>query len=60
MKRMVRWQRMWNDDDGNSWLDRPVQIIASVLSFFYGLAVSLRNWLYDGKILKEFIFSCPV
>jgi len=59
MKRM-RWQRMWNDDDGNARLNRPVHFIASVLSFFYGLAVNSRNWLYDRKILKEFIFSCPV
>lgn len=59
MKKMVRWQRMWNDDE-HSWPGRPVQIIASVLSFFYGMVVGLRNWLYDQKILREFIFPCPV
>ena len=59
MKKMINWQRMW-DDNGNTSDFSPVKIIASILSFFYLGVVNLRNWLYDHKIFKEVKLSCPV
>jgi tetraacyldisaccharide 4''-kinase len=59
MRKMIDWQRIW-DDDGITGCYSPVKIIAYVLSFFYRLIINFRNWLYDHKILKEVIFSCPV
>jgi tetraacyldisaccharide 4'-kinase len=59
MKKIVNWQRIW-DDDGKTSVFNPVKIIASILSFFYLFIVSIRNWLYNHKILKEIKLSCPV
>ena len=59
MRKMINWQRIW-DDDGNTSCYSPVKIIASVLSFFYLCIINFRNWLYDHKILKETILPCPV
>jgi tetraacyldisaccharide 4'-kinase len=59
MRKMINWQRIW-DDDGNTSRYRPVKIIASILSFFYLAVINLRNWLYDQKIFKEVKLSCPV
>jgi len=59
MRKMINWQRIW-DDDGNTSCYRPVKIIASILSFFYLAVINLRNWLYDQKIFKEVKLSCPV
>lgn len=59
MKRMINWQRIW-DDDGKTFFYTLVRIIALILSYFYLLVVSIRNWLYDHKIFKETKLSCPV
>ena len=59
MRKVINWQRIW-DDDGNSFFYGPVRIIASVLSYVYLFMVSVRNWLYDHKILKEIKLSRPV
>ena len=59
MRKMINWQRIW-DDDGNSGCYRPVKIIASILSFFYLGVINLRNWLYDHKIFQEVKLPCPV
>ncbi|HBI47921.1 MAG TPA: tetraacyldisaccharide 4'-kinase [Smithella sp.] len=59
MRKMINWQRIW-DDDGNTSCYRPVKIIASILSFFYLAVINLRNWLYDQKIFKAVKLSCSV
>ncbi|MGB5218932.1 MAG: tetraacyldisaccharide 4'-kinase [Smithella sp.] len=59
MKKMIHWQRMW-DDEENTGCYSPLRIIASLLSYVYLLAVNIRNWLYDQKILEEVKLSCPV
>ena len=59
MRKMINWQRIW-DDDGNTSCYSPVKIIAYVLSFFYRLIINFRNWLYDHKIFKEIKLPCPV
>lgn len=59
MKKVINWQRIW-DDDGNSFFYGPVSIIASVLSYVYLFIVSVRNWLYDHKVLEEVKLSSPV
>jgi len=59
MRKMINWQRIW-DDDGNTGCYRPVKVIASILSFFYLGVINFRNWLYDHKIFKEVKLSCPV
>jgi tetraacyldisaccharide 4'-kinase len=59
MRKMIDWQRIW-DDDGIISCYSPVKIIAYVLSFFYRLIINFRNLLYDHKILKETVLSCPV
>ena len=59
MRKMINWQRIW-DDDGNTGCYSPVKIIAYVLSFFYRLIINFRNWLYDHKIFKEVKLPCPV
>jgi len=56
---MINWQRIWDDEGNTSWFI-PVKIIASVLSFFYSGIINFRNCLYDHKILKETVLSCPV
>jgi tetraacyldisaccharide 4'-kinase len=59
MRKMIDWQRIW-DDDGNTGWYSPVKIIAYGTSFFYRLIINFRNWLYDHKILKETVLPCPV
>jgi tetraacyldisaccharide 4'-kinase len=59
MRKMINWQRIW-DDDGNTSCYSPVRIIASILSFFYLFIINFRNRLYDYKILKEATLPCPV
>jgi tetraacyldisaccharide 4'-kinase len=59
MRKMIDWQRIWDDDGITGWYS-PVKIIAYGLSFFYRLIINFRNWLYDHKILKETVLSCPV
>ncbi len=59
MRKMINWQRIW-DDDRNTSCYSPVRIIASILSFFYFFIINFRNWLYDHKILKEATLPCPV
>ena len=59
MRKMIDWQRIWDDDGITGWYS-PVKIIAYGLSFFYRLIINFRNWLYDHKILKEVILPCPV
>ncbi len=59
MRKMINWQRIW-DDDGNTGFYVPLKIITSVLSFFYLVVISLRNWLYDKRIFKETKLPCPV
>jgi len=59
MRKMIDWQRIW-DDDGITSCYSPVKIIAYVLSFFYRLIIKFRNWLYDHRILKEVKLPCPV
>ena len=59
MKKMINWQRMW-DDNGNTNGFSPVKIIASILSFFYLFIINFRNWLYNHKIFKEIKLPCPV
>jgi tetraacyldisaccharide 4'-kinase len=59
MKKMINWQRIW-DDDGNKSFYILVKIILSILSFFYLIIINVRNWLYDHKIFKEVKLSCPV
>ena len=59
MRKMIDWQRIWNDD-GNAGYYNPVKIIAYILSFFYRLIINFRNWLYDHKIFKEVVLPCPV
>ncbi len=59
MRKMINWQRIW-DDDGNTSCYGPVRIIASILSFFYLFIINFRNRLYDYKILKEATLPCPV
>jgi tetraacyldisaccharide 4'-kinase len=59
MEKMIDWQRIWNDDGNTGWYS-PVKIVAYGLSFFYRLIINFRNWLYDHKILKETVLSCPV
>jgi len=59
MRKMIDWQRIWDDDENTGWYS-PVKIIAYGLSFFYRLIINFRNWLYDHKILKETVLSCPV
>ena len=59
MKKMINWQRIW-DDNGNTSGFNPVKIIALILSFFYLIIINFRNWLYDHKIFKEIKLSCPV
>ena len=59
MRKMINWQRIW-DDNGNTSCFSPVKIIVSILSFFYLVIINIRNWLYDHKILKEVKLSCPV
>ncbi|MCX5849108.1 MAG: tetraacyldisaccharide 4'-kinase [Deltaproteobacteria bacterium] len=59
MKKMIDWQRIW-DDDGNTGYYSPVKIIANILSFFYRFIINFRNWLYDKRILKETALPCLV
>jgi tetraacyldisaccharide 4'-kinase len=59
MRKMIDWQRIWDDDGITGWYS-PVKIIAYVISFFYRLIINFRNWLYDHKILKEITLPCPV
>jgi tetraacyldisaccharide 4'-kinase len=59
MRKMINWQRIWDDDGITGWYS-PVKIIAYVISFFYRLIINFRNWLYDHKILKEVTLPCPV
>jgi len=59
MRKMIDWQRIWDDDGITGWYS-PVKIIAYVISFFYRLIVNFRNWLYNHKILKEVKLPCPV
>ena len=59
MRKMIDWQRIWDDDGITGWYS-PVKIIAYGFSFFYRLIINFRNWLYDHKIFKETILSCPV
>jgi tetraacyldisaccharide 4'-kinase len=59
MKKVINWQRIW-DDDGNTSCYHPVKVITFIPSFFYLGVVNLRNWLYDHKIFKEIKLSCPV
>jgi len=59
MRKMIDWQRIW-DDDGITSCYSPVKIIAYVLSFFYRLIINFRNWLYDHRIFKEVKLPCPV
>jgi tetraacyldisaccharide 4'-kinase len=59
MRKMINWQRIW-DDDGNTSCYGPVKVIASILSFFYLGVINFRNWLYDHKICKEVKLPCPV
>jgi tetraacyldisaccharide 4'-kinase len=59
MRKMIDWQRIWDDDGITGWY-RPVKIIAYALSFFYRLIINSRNRLYDHKILKEVKLPCPV
>jgi tetraacyldisaccharide 4'-kinase len=59
MKKMIHWQRIW-DDDGNASYYLPVKVAASILSFFYLGVINFRNWLYDHKIFKEVTLACPV
>src|SRR5271157_2738293 len=59
MRKMIDWQRIWDDDGITGWYS-PVKIIAYVISFFYRLIINFRNWLYDHKILKEVTLPCPV
>jgi len=59
MKKMIDWQRIWDDDGITGWYS-PVKIIAYGLSFFYRLIINSRNWLYDHKIFKEVTLPCPV
>ena len=59
MRKMIDWQRIW-DDDGITSCYSPVKIIAYGLSFFYRLIINFRNWLFDHKILKEVTLPCPV
>ncbi len=54
-KKMVNWQRIW-DDDGNI----PLTIITHILSYFYLGVVTLRNRFYDRGLLKEVKLPCPV
>lgn len=56
---MINWQRIWDDEENTSRYS-PLRIMASPLSCFYLLAVNIRNWLYDQKILKEVKLACPV
>ena len=59
MRKMIDWQRIW-DDDGLTSCYSPVKIITYVLSFFYRLIINFRNWLYDHRIFKEVKLPCPV
>jgi tetraacyldisaccharide 4'-kinase len=59
MRKMIDWQRIWDDDGITGWYS-SVKIIAYGLSFFYRLIINFRNWLYDHKILKEVKLPCPV
>jgi tetraacyldisaccharide 4'-kinase len=59
MRKMINWQRIW-DDDGNTSCYRPVKVIASILSFFYLGVINFRNWFYDHKIFNEVKLPCPV
>lgn len=59
MRKMIDWQRIW-DDDVITGCYSPVKIIAYVLSFFYRLIINFRNWLYDHRLLKEVKLPCPV
>ncbi len=59
MRKMIDWQRIWDDDGITGWCS-PVKIVAYGFSFFYRLIINFRNWLYDHKILKETVLSCPV
>ncbi|MBN1365582.1 MAG: tetraacyldisaccharide 4'-kinase [Syntrophaceae bacterium] len=59
MKKIINWQRIW-DDDGKISFFTPVKIIAGILSFFYLFIIKFRNWLYNHKIFKEIKLSCPV
>ena len=59
MRKMIDWQRIWDDDGITGWYS-PVKIIAYILSFFYRLIINFRNWLYDHKIFKEVVLPCPV
>jgi tetraacyldisaccharide 4'-kinase len=59
MRKMIDWQRIW-DDDGNTSYYFPVKVIASILSFFYLGVINFRNWLYNHGILKEIKLPCPV
>ena len=59
MRKMIDWQRIW-DDDGITGYYSPVKIITYVISFFYRLIINFRNSLYDHKILKEVTLPCPV
>ena len=34
--------------------------ILTPLSWLYGLATGLRNWLFDSKFLKEQVYDIPI
>ncbi|MDI6742467.1 MAG: tetraacyldisaccharide 4'-kinase [Smithella sp.] len=59
MKKMVDWQRIW-DDDGNTSGNHLLKIITRILSAFYFLIVTFRNWLYDHGVFEERRLPCPV
>ena len=56
---MIDWQRIWNDDEAFRRFS-PTRAILFLFSLLYGLAVSVRNSLYDAGILKSVKLSCPV
>jgi tetraacyldisaccharide 4'-kinase len=59
MRKMIAWQRIW-DDDGSISRYTVIKIIASAISLPYRLIITFRNWLYDKKIFAVVKLPCPV
>ena len=58
MRKMIAWQRIW-DDDGSISRYTVIKIIASAISLPYRLIITFRNWLYDKKIFAVVKLPCP-
>lgn len=59
MQKTDYWQRIWDDDGGNSRYT-PARILLYAVSLLYSLIIDFRNRLYDHNIFREMKLPCPV